>query len=190
MRSINKNSVSIAGEFAVLSQLALRGYDANMTLGHTKSVDILVSDPKTGKLFQLEVKTNFINDKKKPSVSKIHGKAVSDWIMNKKGEAIDISTLFYCFVNISKDTNLFKFYIVPSKVVARYLKEEHQLWNDEKKKEGKKVKYDTDMRLFRMGIKGEKYTIKTPTAEEYENNWEFTRRVSAPTHMPQAEPLA
>lgn len=173
MKSINKNSVSIAGEFAVLSQLALRGYDANITLGHTKSVDILVSDPRTGKLYQIEVKTNYINDKKKPSVSKIHGKAVSDWIMNKKHETVDIPSLFYCFVNISKNTNLFKFYIVPSKIVAQYVKEEHQIWIDVKKKEDKKVKYDTDMRLFRIGLKDEKYQIKTPTMEQYEDNWDF-----------------
>ena len=173
MNQINKNSVSIAGEFAVLSQLALRGYDANMTLGHTKSVDILVSNPKTGKLSQLEVKTNYIDDKKKPSVSKIHGKFVSDWIMSKKHEDIKISTLFYCFVNISKSTHLFKFYIVPSKVVAKYVREEHQLWIDAKKKEGKNVKYDTDMRLLRIGIKGEKYAIETPTIEEYEDRWDF-----------------
>ncbi len=173
MKSIDKNSVSIAGEFAVLSQLALRGYDANMTLGRTKSVDILVSNPTTGKLYQLEVKTNYINDRERPSTSRIHGKFVNDWIMSKKHEDIDLRTLFYCFVNISKDTQLFKFYIVPSKIVAKYVKEEHQLWIDEKKKEGKKVKYDTDMRLFRMGIKSEKYTIKTPTIEEYEDNWDF-----------------
>ncbi len=49
MSVINSNSVSLAGEFAVLSQLALRGYDANMTLGRTKGVDILVSNPKTGR---------------------------------------------------------------------------------------------------------------------------------------------
>ena len=45
MSGINTNSISLAGEFAALSQLALRGYDANMTLGRTKSVDILVSNP-------------------------------------------------------------------------------------------------------------------------------------------------
>jgi hypothetical protein len=43
MSAISKNQVSLAGEFAVLSQLALRGFDANMTLGNTKGVDILVS---------------------------------------------------------------------------------------------------------------------------------------------------
>lgn len=173
MDSINKNAVSIAGEFAVLSQLALKGYVANMTLGHTKSVDILVFDPRTGKLYQLEVKTNHIKDRKRPSVSRIHGKFVSDWIMSKKHEDVNIPTLFYCFVNISKDTHLFKFYIVPSKIVANYIKKEHKLWIDEKKKERKKVKYDTDMRLFRIGIKGEKYSIKTPTVEEYEDDWDF-----------------
>src|SRR5258708_8330515 len=57
-RALNKNSVSIAGEYAVLSQLAARGYDANMTLGRTKGVDILVSDPNSGRMLQLEVKTN------------------------------------------------------------------------------------------------------------------------------------
>ena len=40
-KKISHNQVSLAGEFAVLSQLALRGYDANLTLGNTKGVDIL-----------------------------------------------------------------------------------------------------------------------------------------------------
>ncbi len=169
---MNTNSISIAGEFAVLSQLALRGYDANMTLGHTKSVDILVADQKTGKMYKLEVKTNLKNTSDKPSVSKIHGKIVSEWIMGLKNETIVSPDLFYCFVNISKNTNLFKFYIVPSKVVAKYVKEQHQLWIDEKKKEGKTMN-TTDMRKFRLGLKGEKYLLDTPTVEEYEGNWDF-----------------
>lgn len=170
--NLNVNSISIAGEFAVLSQLALRGYDANMTLGHTKSVDILASDPKTGKLYQLEVKTNFKNSRNEPSVSKIFGKTVSGWIMNEKNEKIKTPTLFYCFVNISKSTNLFKFYIVPSKVVASYVKQQHTLWLKEKKKEKKKV-VNSSMRIFRIGLKGEKYKIPTPSIEKYENNWGF-----------------
>ncbi len=50
-------SIPLAGEFATLSQLALRGYDANPTLGNTKNVDILVSDPESGRMYRLEVKT-------------------------------------------------------------------------------------------------------------------------------------
>ena len=59
MTKTNINAVSLAGEFIVLSQLALRGYDANMTLGHTKGVDILVADPRSGRMRKLEVKTNY-----------------------------------------------------------------------------------------------------------------------------------
>jgi hypothetical protein len=83
MSSLTNNSVAPAGEFAVLSQLALRGYDANMTLGRTKSVDILVSDPRTLKMFKIEVKTNHRDTRSRPQLSKIHGKVVSGWRMDQ-----------------------------------------------------------------------------------------------------------
>ncbi len=76
----NKNGVSLAGEFAVLSQLALLNYDANMTLGHTKGVDILVSDPGTGKMFKLEVKTKLRESDKQVSESRIFGESIGDWL--------------------------------------------------------------------------------------------------------------
>ena len=172
MQKINTNSVSLAGEFAVLSQLALRGYNANMTLGRTKSVDILVSNPKNGRFYQLEVKTNLTKDGGRIKNSKIFGKYIIDWIMSKKHETIQSKTLFYCFVNITEKTNHLRFFIVPSKIVAHYIREEHQLWLREKKKEKKIIK-DTDMRLFRIGLNTEEYTIDTPTVEQYENNWNF-----------------
>jgi hypothetical protein len=172
MPGTNSNSVALAGEFAVLSQLALLGYDANMTLGHTKAVDILVSDPKSLRMFKLEVKTNYQTSRTKPQVSGVLGKAVSSWIMNRKHEAIDDPDLFYCFVNIGKPTNLFRFWIIPSAVVARYVKEEHALWLKTRRAEGKDI---TDMRTFRIGLKDEKYAIATPTTEQYENNWSFKR---------------
>jgi|SRR6516162_1623794 hypothetical protein len=172
MSKVNSNSVSLAGEFAVLSQLALRNYDANMTLGRTKSVDILVSNPANGKMYKLEVKTNYRNTRNQLSMSKVHGKTLSGWMMNKKHENIIAPDLFYCFVNISKSTNEFRFYVVPSKVVAKYVKEEHALWLKVKAEEGKQVK-DVDMRIFRIGSKSEAYPISTATAEQYENNWQF-----------------
>jgi hypothetical protein len=150
----------------------VRLYHINLLGLEGIGIDILVSDPRTGKLYQMEVKTNFQNTRNKASVSKVHGSAVSGWIMSKKNETVDIPTLFYCFVNISKDTNIFKFYILPSKVVANYVKGQHLLWLSEKKKEGKKVK-DGDMRIFRLGVNGEKYAIPTPIAEQYEDNWDF-----------------
>lgn len=164
-----KNSVSLAGEFAVLSQLALRGYDANLTLGRTKSVDILVSDPRTGKMSKLEVKTNYLSSRSAGGSSALFGKFVSAWIMNEKHERWIEPNLFYCFVNIAKEGQALRFFIVPSKVVARYVKEQHELWLNAKESHSRENK----MRTFRIGLKDEKYPIPTPTVEEYENSWQL-----------------
>lgn len=168
--NISVSATALAGEFAVLSQLALRGYDATMTLGHTKNVDILVANPKDGRMYKLEVKTNIREVKEKPLESKLFGKYITDWIMHEKHERIKESNLFYCFVNICIPGNSFRFFIVPSRVVANYVKLEHKFWL-RKKPNGK----DVPMRLFRIGLKDEKYKIPTPTVEHYENNWSFNR---------------
>src|ERR1700722_11798302 len=99
MQTSDKNTVSLAGEFAVLSQLALKGYDANMTLGRTKGVDILVSNPKTGRMLKLEVKTNFRSTRNGGSNSRLFGNFLSAWMMNEKHEGMRDPDLFYSFVN-------------------------------------------------------------------------------------------
>lgn len=170
-KKINRNAVSLAGEYAVLSQLALYGYDANLTLGYTKGVDILVSDPESDKMYRLEVKTNLRKKhSNKPSNSKLYGRTISGWIMNKKQETNTVKNLFYCFVNIENGTNVFSFYIVPSRIVAKYIKERHTLWL----KADRKHK-DNSMRKFSMGLKGEQYRFSTPIAEKYKDNWKFKR---------------
>jgi hypothetical protein len=161
----DKNTVSLAGEFAVLSQLALKGMDANMTLGRTKSVDILASDPKTKRMFRIEVKTTF---RSQGGNSKLFGKYACAWMMQKKHEDIKDKDLFYCFVNMGKDKKTFKFFVVPSSVVATYVREQHKWWLDHT--ENRK---DTPMRTFRVGSKTEKYSISTPCIEDYEDNWGF-----------------
>jgi hypothetical protein len=86
MKRKAKNAVSLAGEFAELSQLALGNYDANMTLGRTKGVDILVSDPHSRKMYKLEVKTKIRESDKQVSESKIFGTVIGGWAMSKKHE--------------------------------------------------------------------------------------------------------
>ncbi len=174
MRKKDNNSVSLAGEFAVLSQLALHRYDANMTLGHTKGVDILVSHPKTKKMYRLEVKTKYRTSPKEVHISKVFGTVKGGWMMDKKHEKVNDSLLFFCFVLINAVKSTSQFYIVPNSVVAKYVKEEHELFLREKNKKGKKGK-DTKIRIFRLGCEGHKYPIPTPLAERYENNWEFRK---------------
>ena len=150
---------SIAGEFAALSQLALKGYDANLTVGRAKSVDILVSVPTTGKMYRLEVKTNWRSSRSAGGSSKLFGKYVSAWIMSEKHETISDPLLFYCFVNISPDAKTFRFVVVPSAIVSEYVKAQHQLWlkaDEDHSRENK-------MRTFRIGT----------CCEHWENNWEF-----------------
>lgn len=173
----DKNAVCLAGEFAVLSQLALRNIDANMTLGRTKSVDILASDPKRKKMYRLEVKTKLRRSGKKDSRSTIFGRVVGGWVMNRKHETIIDASLFYCFVIIWKEESnsraiKSRFFIVPSNVVARYVREEHRQFLAAHRKARKTIK-PNDMRTLRIGFRNEKYPILTPTAEKYENNWEF-----------------
>src|SRR5260370_27778331 len=90
--------------------------------------------------------------------------------MHTKHESINDPTLFYCFAIFCKPTMTFQFYIVPSKVVAKYVGEEHQYFRMEQRKEGKKGK-DTDIRIFRIGFRNKKYPIDTPFVETYNNNW-------------------
>lgn len=165
---LSKNSISIAGEFAVLSQLALRGIDASLTLGNTKGVDILASNPHTGVMFKLEVKTSY---DKKPVVSKLFGRTLS-WVMGDKHELIEDPRLFYCFTNIEKSANAFRFFIVPSATVARYVRESHKFWLLQKTVEGDEH-IDNSIRNFRLGIDEDGYIIDTPLAKDHEDNWDF-----------------
>jgi|SRR5579872_1658294 len=167
---LNKNSTSLAGEFAVLSQLALRGFDANMTLGHTKGVDILVSNPENNKMYKLEVKTRF----KQPVIkSRVFGNNL-EWHMSKKHETIKDKNLFYCFVDISGDANVFRFFIIPSKIVANYVKKEHEVYLQN----GRSDKKDNDMRIFRLTAEQRDCIFPSIEVDKYENNWDFNSRIS------------
>lgn len=166
------NSIALAGEFATLSQLALRGYDANLTLGNTKNVDILVSDPESGHMYRLEVKTSSYFNKKGSAAkrSKLFGHNY-EWIMGKKHEEITDPSLFFCFVNFTgEEGTAFRFFIVPSRVVAKYVGAQHQLWLDQDSKHK-----DTAMRVFRLALQGDGHPLPTPAAKRYENNWSFKR---------------
>jgi hypothetical protein len=70
---------------------------------------------------------------------------------------------------IGKETKVARFFLLPSKVVAAYVRAQHQLWLKEEHQQHK----DTQVRNLRIGRKEAKYRIPTPTAEQYEDNWGF-----------------
>jgi alpha-mannosidase len=47
----------MAGEFLTVGKLFKRGYQASITLGNAKAVDVLVYNPETNKSFNVQVKT-------------------------------------------------------------------------------------------------------------------------------------
>jgi hypothetical protein len=47
----------MAGEFLTVGKLFKRGYQASVTLGNAKAVDVLVYNPNTDKSFNVQVKT-------------------------------------------------------------------------------------------------------------------------------------
>lgn len=153
----NKTQVGLAGEYFVLAQLTRLGVIATMTLSNTKGVDILITNQTLNKLFKIEVKTST----SKSSSNQLFCKdRFYLWRMGKKHEEIIDKNLYYCFVLLEDNESIPKYFIVPSKEVARYVKWEHKLWLDTRKG---KVK-DTEMRIFRIELKDPK---------KYQNNWDI-----------------
>lgn len=162
-----KNNIALAGEFAVLSQLALRGYDANLTLGNTKGVDILVSNPVTGNMYRIEVKTTPKTIKNERFLGK---GGFHYWLMKSKHEHMEDDDLYFCFVLITED-NGFRFFLMKSVEVAKVIRDSHTEYIRTH------PHIDPESRLMRkMYLASEsnsEYTIPVPVAQEYENNWDI-----------------
>jgi hypothetical protein len=165
MMQPDKNGISLAGEYAVLSQLHSRGLVANLTLGNTKHVDVLVYNPVTERMAKCEVKTNTNSVLRN---SAIFGRTLT-WMMSEKHESITDPDLYYCFVERDALTHSFRYFILPSADVARYVAAQHCYWLE---KSGSQAE-NNRVRSFRLGIEGETYPIETPLADAYEHRWDF-----------------
>lgn len=130
----NKVLTGITGEYYVAAELSRRGYIASITLRNTKGVDVLCSNADASKSVGIQVKT---------------GRGMRrSWILSQKGEDYYADTLFYVFVNVSEDPRQHpEFTVVPSKVVADYIRSHHAAWLAGKKKSGEARK-DSSMRKF------------------------------------------
>lgn len=154
---------SISGEFFVLAELSRREYMASLTYGNAKSVDILVST-KDGNMFRIEVKTS--RSGKSGSDKSQFGENYK-WQMSKKDERKIDPKLYYCFVSLRGEKERPKFFIVPSKEVAEYVKWQSNYWFGLKRK--KPVDKETKMRAFRIGTKPNSKGLKP--IKKYEDAW-------------------
>lgn len=133
-KNISINLSGIAGEYFVAAELSRLGFIASLTLKNTQGIDILVSTKQTDKSFAIQVKTT--QGKKK------------EWMLNEKSENIIGKNSLYVFVHLKGVGELPDFHIVPSNVVAKNIKVDHQNWLKEPGKKGQK-RNDSKMRKFR-----------------------------------------
>ena len=146
----------LAGEFYVLAQLTSRGFNASLTLGNTKGVDILVMNNNNDIGYKIEVKTSA--KKRGP-----RAKRPLSWILSKKNETNYSDNLIYCFVQLFDPDTMPKFFLVHSRVVSETITREHQDWLNKPRPDGKTV-MDADTRKFRIDL-------SDPNG--FENNWEL-----------------
>lgn len=146
MGELNPILAGVSGEYFVAAELSKREYIASITLRNSKGVDILCSNSNATKSVGIQVKTN-------------RGSKRS-WILNQKGEDYYADNLFYVFVNLNNNEKPPDFFIVQSKIVAKYIKEHHENWLNMPGKKGQPHK-DSSMRQFK------------DRDEEYINKWDL-----------------
>ncbi len=123
----------IAGEYFVAAELSRMGYVASLTLKNTAGIDILASNSKGTRTVAIQVKTT---QNTKPV-----------WTLGKKAEDDSSPKKFYVFVKLGKQRSIPEYYIVPSAVVARTIKNDYNIWLRTLGKGGKKHN-ENPMRLF------------------------------------------
>ncbi len=123
----------IAGEYLVAAELTRRGYVASLTLRNTRGIDILTSNSDATRSVGIQVKTS-------------QG-AHPRWMMSKKAEVDIAENLFYVFVWLPPHAPA-TYYVVPRKVVAKYVSKSHRRWLKKPGKHGQAHR-DTSLRSFR-----------------------------------------
>lgn len=122
----------VAGEYLCAGELSRRGYIASITLRNSKGVDILATNEDASRSVAIQVKTSY-------------GSAPC-WVLGEKAEDYYADNLFYVFVNLNHG-NEPHYYVVPSKIVAKTIKEYHQCWLKTLGRKGQKHN-DNAMRKF------------------------------------------
>lgn len=126
----------VAGEYFVAAELSRRGHVASITLRNTRGIDILASNADATRSVGIQVKTR--------------QDAGSEWVLTKKAEELPeggvAENLFYVFVSLNGDKPP-SFHIVPRKIVARYISENHQRWLKTPGRSGR-AHVDNPMRKF------------------------------------------
>jgi hypothetical protein len=133
-QKLTKGLTGIAGEYFVAAELSRRGFMASVLLRNNESIDIHASNAMNNKIFAIQVKTSQTEK--------------NNWPVGEKAEKITADNIFYIFVSFKKINERPNYYIVPSKVVAKYITKDHKKWLASNGKDGKPHKA-TSMRNYK-----------------------------------------
>jgi len=109
--NLESTLVGVAGEYYVAAELAMRGYIASITLRNSRGVDIIASNSDASKSVSIQVKT--INS------------STAKWLLTSKSEGFFSENHFYIFVALNRLGERPDFYVVPSEIVAKYIRRTH-----------------------------------------------------------------
>lgn len=153
----NKTSRGSSAQFFVAGELCRRNLVAVVTMGNTPNTDILCSNSEGTKFLHIQVKTFRPTDK---------GVTVG-----VKAEKDYGATFFWVLAGIplANSNEDFMFYIIPSKDMAKNVKEQHEIWLATPGKKGQ-AHNETSMRTINLPPKE---NLNGWNLEKYKNNWKL-----------------
>ena len=151
---IQKQNIGNAGEYFVASRLSANDFTTTITLGRAEKYDILALSP-IGKLFKLSVKTKLLGNTR-------------DFTLSAKDERGSAKDFYYAFVKLNEYKTEPDFWIIPSKVVCKLIKDAHHKWTITPGKNDQAHGL-SDVRILPIELKGAQNIY-------YPNNW--PRKVS------------
>jgi len=114
-------NIGNAGEYFMASVLSGRGFTTTITLGRAESYDIIAISPK-GKTVKIQVKTAWAK--------------TNTWRLGEKCQDVAADDFFYAFVSLNEMKESPEYWIVPSRIIAPYIKERHKIWLNTPGKKG------------------------------------------------------
>lgn len=103
----DKQNIGNAGEYFVASVLSANGFTTTITLGRAEAYDIIAICSKTKKAIKIQVKTSWSN--------------TTNWKLGEKSENNFDNDFFYFFVNLNELKGVPDYWVVSSKIVAKYI---------------------------------------------------------------------
>ena len=121
-----------AGEYYIAFILSANGFTTTITLGRTAKYDIIAINPND-RTVKVQVKTAWAK--------------ANQWPMHKKDETLYATDLFYAFVRLNEMKEPPEYWIIPSTIVSKVIRDRHEIWLKTPGRKGQPHK-DTDLRRF------------------------------------------